>query len=101
MNYRAIGFTQRRPKVAGVYFISCENEGRLHGARISEGWDVALLYYYCGSFSDVYEQGEAHAVWRIKSLRGAEYAWRPGMWIKGPITPTSSPNPPQTPGSNS
>ena len=87
MNYRAYGFTQRRPRVAGVYLISCEPGGGNHGSRVRDGWDVALIYYYCGSFTSVYEQSEERARWCVKSLRGLEYSWKPGMWIRGPIIP--------------
>ena len=86
MNYRALGFSQRKPKVAGVYLISCER-GHLGAPRhVRDGWDVALLYFYAGSFTCTYEQSEERSAWRVKSLRGIEYRWKPGMWIKGPLT---------------
>lgn len=87
MDYRKAGFSQRKPKQAGVYFISCETISTSHPPHTMEGWDVAEVYFYAGSYGNVYEQSESHAAWKIKSLRGIEYYWKPGMWIKGPIAP--------------
>jgi hypothetical protein len=93
MNYRALGYTQRRPREAGVYLISCDRAGNNCGLHNQQGWDVALLYFFAGSFDNAYVQNGEHAHWRVKSLRGLEYAWRAGMWIKGPLLPSGTVRP--------
>lgn len=91
MNYRKAGFTQRRPAEPGVYYVSCQQmrPGRFAPPRNAAGWDVAEVIYWAGSYSNVHENRESAAHWRIKCLDGLAYAWKPGMWMKGPISPTA------------
>jgi len=90
LDYKALGYTQRRPRSAGIYLISCERCGNRFPLNAQQGWDVGLLYFYAGSFDNAYVQSGEHAHWRIKSLRGVEYAWKAGMWIKGPLLPSGA-----------
>ena len=87
MNYRALGYTQHKPTEPGIYLIGCE-PARGHDAPLNaqQGWDVAILYFYTNG--GYYSQREGH--WRVKSLRGLEYTWRRGMWIKGPLMPSGA-----------
>jgi hypothetical protein len=88
MNYRKHGFTQRKPKEPGVYFISNTGHLTLAGPRREyERWDVAEVIFFAGSYTNAHDNCEEFAHWRMKCLGGLEYAWRPGMWIKGPIRP--------------
>jgi hypothetical protein len=88
MNYRALGYTQRKPKEAGVYLISCERNGFNQPLNAQQGWDVALIYFYNGSGGHYDRHGDG--LWRIKTLRGVEYSWTAGMWIKGPLLPSGA-----------
>lgn len=88
MNYRAHGFTQKKPRLPGVYLISTENHKGTSGApRLREGWEVAELYWYAGSFFNHHEITPDRGSWRVRALDGLEYSWRKGMWIKGPMSP--------------
>ena len=88
MNYRKHGFTQRKPTVPGVYFISTDGIVTMYGPRReAEKWDVAEIIYYAGSYTNVHENREDRSFWQIKTLSGTSFAWRRGMWIKGPIAP--------------
>jgi len=91
MQFRKAGFTQAKPKTPGVYFISAKLSplNRQAPSRNAEGWDVAYLYFWAGSYDNVHENLESAAHWRIKALDGLEYSWQPGMWTKGPIRPDS------------
>lgn len=92
MNLRKEGFSQRRPKEPGVYFIG--TDGHLAQARrLREGWDVAHIIFYAGSFDNAFENRESAAYWMIQTLDGVCYGWEKGMWIKGPIDPTWEPKP--------
>lgn len=90
MDYRKAGFTQRKPREPGVYLI---NAGAAHTPRtapprLHEGWDVAEIMYWAGSYDNVYRNNERHAFWQVTSLgAGVTFAWQPGMWTKGPIRP--------------
>lgn len=98
MNYRAQGFTQRKPKVSGVYFISAECRRPLSDpANIRQGWDVAQIYFFAGSYSSVHDNSESRAHWMVSTLDGISFTWRPGMWLKGPISPevVKLPEPPK------
>ena len=92
MNYRQAGFTQRKPQRPGVYFVSARElrPNRVAPPRNAEGWDVAEVIFWAGSYTNVHENTESSAHWRIKCLDGLEYPWRRGMWIKGPISPLAS-----------
>jgi len=86
MNYKKAGFTHRKPKEPGVYFISASPVRPLECPRhIREGWTVAHIIYFAGSYSNVYDNQESAAFWQIQTLCGLCYAWKKGMWIKGPI----------------
>lgn len=87
MNYRKFGFTQRKPKQPGVYLISWDrSRSKMNPPpRHREGWEIADVYFWAGSYGSVYENREEFAHWRLHTLSGLEFAWRPGMWIKGPI----------------
>lgn len=88
MKWRKSGFTQAKPKTPGVYFI--RTDGLLPMApkrRIQEGWDVADVMFYAGSFTNPSDNREGVAHWLISTLDGESYRWRPGMWLKGPIEP--------------
>ncbi len=93
MNYRKAGFTQRKPKAPGVYFISADAASvpRVAPPRLrEEGWDVAEIMYWAGSYDNAYRNSERHAFWQVKTLgSGVSFAWQPGMWTKGPISPLS------------
>ena len=88
-NWGKHGFSQKRPKEPGVYFIVsneliCSHNGP---RRLKEHWDIAEIYFYAGSSGNVFENREYMAHWRIKYLQGIETGWKKGMWIKGPINP--------------
>lgn len=88
INYRKLGFTQRKPTEPGVYFISTDHARRDPiPPREHEGWDVAEIIFLAGSYDNVYHQREEFARWHVKTLSGLEYTWGKGMWIKGPIRP--------------
>ena len=91
MNYRKHGFTQRKPKEPGVYFVSTDGHQTKTGPnREIERWDVADIIYFAGSYGNAYHNREEYAHWRITTLGGLDYAWRRGMWIKGPIKPETT-----------
>jgi len=85
--WRAAGFTQRKPKAPGVYFISNDFKPRTCPPRLREGWDVAEVRFTAGSFGNEYDQREEFAHWRLQTLGGLDMAWRKGMWMKGPMSP--------------
>lgn len=90
MNYRKAGFTQRKPVQPGVYLISARAgvQARSCPPRIVEGWDVAEILYWAGSYDNAYRNRELNAFWQVTSLGdGCTFAWQPGMWTKGPIRP--------------
>lgn len=95
MNWRKLGFTQRKPTLPGVYFVSSVKPLPRIGARgperLAQGWDIAEVMFWAGSYDNVHENLESRAHWRLKLLSGIECAWRRGMWIKGPITPEPNP----------
>lgn len=91
MNYRAQGFTQRKPRVPGVYFVSVSpRHGVPEPLHVRQGWDVAEVIFFAGSYSNIHEQREDSAHWRVQMLGGISCAWRPGMWLKGPISPATA-----------
>lgn len=86
--WKAAGFSQRKPKEPGVYYV--RTDGHLPMTppqRLREGWDVADVMFYAGSYSNAHENREENAHWRVTTLNGLSFAWQPGMWIKGPIAP--------------
>jgi hypothetical protein len=88
MNWRKYGFSQRKPKYPGVYFVSTDGHQTLAGPkREMERWDVADVIFFAGGYTNVHDNREANAHWRLQTLGGSEYAWRKGMWMKGPISP--------------
>ena len=87
MNYRKAGFTQRKPKAPGVYFVSPRIVRHDGPRRHREGWEVAEIHFSAGGYGNEHENREEAAHWHIKALGGLEYAWQPGMWTKGPIRP--------------
>ena len=87
-NWRKLGFTQRKPKRPGVYYIAHDGHLPMHPPqRLYDGWDVADVMFYAGSYDNAHMNVEEWAHWRITTLGGISYAWRPGMWMKGPISP--------------
>ena len=89
MNYRKEGFTQRRPQEPGVYLVSAHNvRPKAAPPRLQHGWDVAEIMYWAGSYDNAYKTSDRNAFWQVTTLGGGvTYAWQPGMWTKGPITP--------------
>lgn len=88
MNWRKAGFSQRKPKKPGVYFIGTDGHLTMTPPQnLREHWDVAQVMFFAGSYNNAHENTEELAHWRISSLSGLDYAWRPGMWMKGPISP--------------
>ncbi len=90
MNWRKLGFTQKKPREPGVYFIS--TDGHLPMApkrRDIEGWDVADVMFFAGSYTNPSDNREDSTCWMIQKLDGTSYVWRRGMWMKGPITPNT------------
>jgi hypothetical protein len=88
MNYHKLGFTQKKPKVPGAYLISSDCHRPLDAPRrLQEGWEIANIIFYAGSFSNVNDNREDCAHWLISTLSGLNYGWRKGMWTKGPISP--------------
>lgn len=88
MDWRKLGFTQRKPTEPGVYFVGCPQLIPLApAARLREGWDVADVMFWAGSYTNAHDNKESLAHWRIKTLDGVDYAWTRGMWLKGPISP--------------
>jgi hypothetical protein len=85
--WRVAGFTQRKPKLPGVYFISEEHKPRDCPPRLRAGWDVAEVRFTAGGWGNVYDQREEFAHWRVNTLGGLDMAWRKGMWMKGPLDP--------------
>ena len=88
MDWRKLGFTQRKPTEPGVYFVAGNNLIPLAPAkRLRDGWDVADVIYWAGSYTNAHDNRESLAHWRIATMGGVDYAWKPGMWMKGPISP--------------
>lgn len=87
ISWRGVGFTQRKPREPGIYFIRLDagHSQLTPPQNIRDGWDVAQVFFDAGSFSNAYDNREEFAHWRVESLGGICHAWRPGMWIKGPI----------------
>lgn len=88
IKWREVGFTQRKPKEPGVYFV--RTDGHLPMApkeRMREHWDIADVHFYAGDYFNPSNNREGACVWRIHTLDGLSYTWRPGMWLKGPIHP--------------
>lgn len=83
------GFSTAKPKVPGVYFVRCDQPPRIqHDPKnIRDGWDVAQVIFFAGSFGNANDNVEEGAHWRIQTLSGLSYAWQKGMLIKGPISP--------------
>jgi hypothetical protein len=87
VNWKKRGFSQRKPREPGVYFVRTDGHLPMAPARrLQEHWDVAEIIYFAGSYTNASENRESAACWRIKTLGGLEYTWRRGTWIKGPIT---------------
>jgi hypothetical protein len=94
MNWRKHGFTQKKPTKPGVYFVATDGHLPMAPARrLRERWDVADVIFFAGSYTNAHDNVEANAHWRISTLGGLNYSWRPGMWLKGPITPLAEPRP--------
>jgi len=90
--WKASGFTQRKPREPGVYFI--RTDGHLPQAparRLREHWEIAEIIYFAGSYTNASDNSEQGAHWRVKTLDGLSYRWSRGMWIKGPIHPVEVP----------
>lgn len=95
---RAAGFSQKRPKVPGIYYIAHPHDKMEphNPQRFKEGWDVASIFYQIdGQFLGFgsYDSGAESGIWYIETMGGVSYAWRKGMWIKGPISPFLTPGP--------
>ena len=90
---RTLGFTQRRPKEPGIYFVAVDEHcGRHTPHRHTEGWDVANIYFtHSLSVSAPYDSHGEEGWWCMTTLDGITKAWRKGMWTKGPISPRSAP----------
>ena len=89
-NWRKHGFTQRKPRVAGIYFVSLEEANNGRGSvpqNQRQGWDVGQIRFAAGGSDNEYCNSEEFSHWRIETLDGVDYAWRKGMWTKGPISP--------------
>ena len=84
---KKMGFSQKKPAKHGIYFVHPVDKTMHSPPRIMAGWDVAEVYFYAGSFFDIYEQREDLSGWKIKTLNGFEYRWKRGIWLKGPISP--------------
>lgn len=54
-------------------------------ARLREGWDVAEIMFFAGGYGNAHDNREDLAHWRIHTLSGLSYGWKPGTWIKGPL----------------
>lgn len=52
-----------------------------------EHWEVVQIIFFAGSYTNVHDNYEEHAHWRMSSLGGIDQAWSPGTWLKGPISP--------------
>ncbi len=92
MDYRKAGFTQRKPREPGVYLIASGTGimPRTAPPRLRDGWDVAEVMYWAGSYDNAYRNNERDAFWQITTLgSGVTFAWQPGMWTKGPILPSN------------
>jgi hypothetical protein len=85
--WRAHGFTQRKPRLPGVYFISQDHQTLNPPLRIRFGWDIAEVRFTAGGWGNEHDQREEFAHWRVKTLDGLDMAWRKGLWMKGPIDP--------------
>ena len=49
---------------------------------------MAEIMYWAGSYDNAYKISDRNAFWQITTLGGGvTYAWQPGMWTKGPISP--------------
>ena len=91
MNWRKHGFTQKKPSVPGVYYVATDGHLPMSPPRrLAEKWDVADVIFFAGSYSNAHENREAYAHWRISTLSGLSYSWRPGMWMKGPLSPIAA-----------
>jgi len=87
MDWKKYGFTQKKPKEHGVYFINSNFKMQNPPPRILDGWDIAEIYFSAGSLTNIYDNREDLARWHVKMLQGIEMCWHKGMWIKGPIKP--------------
>lgn len=89
MNYRKAGFNQKKPTEPGVYMVSVNPRlaPRDPPRRLLEGWDMAEIIFFAGSYSNAHDNRESCAHWQISTLGGLTYAWRRGTWIKGPLKP--------------
>ena len=93
MDWKKAGFTQRKPKEPGIYYVRTDGHLPMGPPRnLREHWDVAQVFFDAGSYSNAYDNREDFACWRIESLCGMTYAWQRGMWLKGPISPFETPN---------
>ncbi len=95
IGWKKNGFSQKKPKEPGVYFIILDSapyqDIYSHNPKhIQERWDIAEIHFHAGSYFNVYENQEKFARWNIKTLNGADYNWKKGIWIKGPINPFGS-----------
>ena len=90
-SWRKHGFSQRKPTRPGVYYVVTDGHLPMTPPRrIYEGWDVADVMFFAGSYSNAHDNIEEFAHWRISTLNGTSYSWRPGMWMKGPLSPLTA-----------
>jgi hypothetical protein len=85
MNWKKYGFSQKKPKRPGVYFIVTDRSTLNPPQRLREGWDVCEVVFYAGSYTNMSDNVEEFAHWRIHTLGGISHAWGKGTWMKGPI----------------
>jgi len=85
--WKEAGFTQRRPKDPGVYFMKNDLNSLHPSIREAEGWDVVELRFTAGGWGNESNNREDMAHWRVSTLSGIDRAWHKGMWLKGPISP--------------
>jgi hypothetical protein len=86
--WKDAGFTQRRPKEPGVYFMRTDGHRPMNPPRrLRENWEIVELRYSAGGWGNESDNREDAAHWRVNTLGGLDMAWRAGMWLKGPITP--------------
>lgn len=92
--WKEAGFTQRKPKEPGVYFLKTDGHLPMWPARrLREGWDLAEVRFSAGGFGNETDNREDLAHWRVQTLGGIDRAWHAGMWLKGPIDPFARTSP--------
>jgi len=65
---RKLGFSQKKPTIAGIYFIaahpiSCGMIAEYRPKRISEGWDLANIYFKNDSWPNSYDSRTQDGLW--------------------------------------